>query len=395
MSFFADTLQAVQRPVRLSILFGSIMGFGVLAHAETAALTGDNFSLAATHLDANFDWKKRSLEYLRTYEAQRFASVMHDKAQTESARQLAEAKLRKMAQARINKVMKLTRRVLIDSIAPNTDDPKKYVIRMLPSFGGPGDYADSSVNKRGFAEDSYSLLLANKSLGDRFEVPKAVGEKLKLQFDAQQIAVLRMEADIEAVRLTQASIAHLAIRRVQWFEEKGTTALATLDEKAKSEELTNKRKLSEGYTLQMTLDHEGIYGTHRLNEFMLEDAAGDCQELPRERGHRVFTCTSYDATSANGKTRVKYVGGRGVIVELFMDRQSAPKDEAQLVGFLSNTYKMSPEAIKTWKWWQASAEVIVSKQDAINPDGSKPYLIATSRDYKKMLAGAKQYGVVK
>jgi hypothetical protein len=395
MFLFPKIFKTILRPAHGLMLTIILSSAYAAPTAEIPVLTGDNLSLAATHLDANFDWKKRSLEYFKSFEAHRYASTMHDAALTEAARKQSETKLRKFAQDRVNKVMKLTRLVPIESITVNPDAPGKFVIRMLPGVGATGEFADSSMGKRGFAEDSYLLLFANRSLGDRFEVSKTVGEKLKIQFESKQIWGLRLEATMEAVRISQASNVHAVLRRVQWFEEKGSEPLATLEEKAKSEDLIAKRLTSEGYTLQIPLDHEGNYGTHRLNEYLIDDGIGECLELPRERGHRAFSCTVYNANSVNGKTRVKYVGGRGVIVELFMSKDGAPKDEAQLVSFLTSNYKMSHEAVKTWKWWQAQAEVIVSKQDALKPDGTKPYLIATSRDYKKMLAGAKEYGVVK
>jgi hypothetical protein len=386
------------RKVIKAYIYSAIVMLAIVssAQAQTPVLSGDNVSLAATHLDASFDWKKRSLEYLKTNQAQQFASMMHDPARVEAARVIAEADLRKIASEKLFKRQSMSKQIAILSVAKSLKSKNKYTVTMEPAFPIGSTFVDASASKIGFAELAYSVLLANPSLTTSLEVEEKIGKQLQFDFLNKRAWGLMMTAEFELVRISQGKNVHAVIRVVEWKREgKDAPVISTVSDNRPAKDLIASRMLSEGLTLEIPLDHEGSYGSHRLNEHLIEDTAGQCNELPRERGHRVFSCLQYLNSGVNGKVRTKYVGGRGVVIELFLSRDAAPKDEASLISFLSNDFRMSPEAIKTWKWWQARAEVIVSKQDALKPDGTRPYLIATSRDYKKMLAGAKEYGVLK
>jgi hypothetical protein len=375
----------------------TVLSASATAKEPYPELVGESVALAASHLDANLDWKKYSTEYLRAYKAQRFASVMHDPAQVETARKAAEAELRQMAKDRVHRFARLRRTVGISSITPNPADKRKFTVVLDPVFGSGSTFVDSSLARHGFAKPAYNLMFANQTLTRSFDVPKDLGERLRLALQEKRIWSFVLDMDVELISIHQGENVNTVLRELRWHRDDANGELiAVVTETKPSAELVAKRMLAEGTTLGIPLDHSGLYGTHRLNEYLIEEVAGDCTELPRERGHRVFSCVSYGGNDhMNGKARTKFVGGRGVVVELFVDRQAAPKDQAELVTYLSNTYKMSPETVRTWKWWQARAEVIISYRDALNADGNKPYLVATSRDYKKMLAGAKEFGVVK
>lgn len=338
----------------------------------------------ALMVDPTIDARQYAEDHLRNEEPHRLASVAHDPEATRAVIDTKLAELRAAASwVERTPVLRLS---APGQVYVTADD--RLAISMPTAFGTLGFESPWLGHPRS-TPGSYSVILANTDLLERWTLNPDAAERLRKRIDVLGPQTGFVDVDIRLHRITQNWIFHASLVEASWYSDSTrSTKIGEVRETRNGERLTRRSWLSEGVSLEKVPEHSFEMAEERILEIPLYGAGMlvNCKDQRRELKHRVVICErkGQHLGDYSGVAKVRIVGGRIVEIAVYGNgRKASDSDIENLWRFVNSKLhnRTIAQLSDAMRWEQSRATLGFHPERLRNGDTKNPVMWAKATSY--------------
>lgn len=387
-SFHPKMLPTLLRPAVAALLCMCLwIGTAAAESAEAdppRPINAATLRQVALMIDPTIDALRYAEDHLRNEEPHRLATVAHDPDATRAVIDTKLAELREAA-SWVGKAPVL-RLSAPGQVYLTTEG--KLAISMPTAFGTLGFEAPWLGSPRA-TPGSYSVILANTDLLERWSLDAAESERLRKRIEVLGPQSGFVDVDIRLHRITQNWIYHASIVEAVWYSDSSRSRrIGEVRERRNGERLSRQGWLAEGVSLEKVPEHSFEMAEERILEIPLYGAGMlvNCKDQKRELKHRVVVCErkGEHLGEFSGPAKVRIVGGRIVEIAVYGNgRKAGDADIENLWRFLNTRLhsREVPQLKKAMRWEQSRATLGFHPERLSSGDTKNPVMWAKATSY--------------